>query len=354
MPLDKSVSLRERMLTSAMELLAEVGIDSAKTAKLISSLVSKLAAYTEEGTPLSPEVFICTSISDLVKRAGAGEFVSLSTVYPSDADAGRILKAAAPLCSDNWRVFVEHLSNGESCRFGVFCTSSDPSSLNLDDVLLGVPEPGFPIVKISQHATNRVLVSNNAGNSVEFRFNDDVDEDLIKSDLFGELAKQVAGGVEFQPDRFADFVKNVLVAAIRHCHGTLIAITHPNGNGLPELLSDAVVLDPPLDMVERFRLHSEESMTASSVSRLQAASELMGGFVRSDGITVLDTKGRVLAYRAFIKSDTPDQPSAGGARTRAFKALEAALGEDLQAAFFRSQDGRTDLKIAATELSTNV
>src|SRR2546430_9636940 len=31
----------------------------------------------------------------------------------------------------------------------------------------------------------------------------------------------------------------------------------------------------------------EEGKTAASVSRLQAASELVGGFVRSDGITVL-------------------------------------------------------------------
>lgn len=337
------------MLTSAMELLAEVNIDSAKTAKLISGLVSRLAAYTEEGTPLSPEVFICTSIADLVKRAGAGEYVALSEVYQSDADAGKILKAAAPLCSDNWRVFVEHLNGGDASRFGVFCTSSDPSSLHLDEVLLAVPEPGFPIVKIAQSATNRVRVANNAGNVIEFRFNDDVDEDLVKADLFGDLAKQIAVNVEYQPNRFSDFIKNVLVAAVRHCHGTLIAVTHPSTVGLPDFLSDAVVLNPPLDMVERFRLHSEESMTASSVSRLQAASELMAGFIRSDGITVLDTSGRILAYRAFIKSDVPDQPSAGGARTRAFKALEAALGSDLQAAFFRSQDGRTDLKVAVAE-----
>lgn len=34
--------------------------------------------------------------------------------------------------------------------------------------------------------------------------------------------------------------------------------------------------------------------------------------------------------------------AAGGARTRAYEAMKAAVGKDLRAAFFRSQDGRTD------------
>jgi hypothetical protein len=350
MPLDKSISFRERLLSSSMELLAEVNINSAKTAKLISGIVSKLAAYTEEGAPLSPEVFICNSASDLVKRAGAGEFVPLSEVYPADFDASKILKTTAPLCSENWRIFVEHLDGGDKCRFGVFCGSSDPTSASLDEVLLSIPEPGFPIVKIAQGATNKVLVSTNAGNAIEFRFNDDVDVDLVKMNSISELSKQIASKVSFQPDRFGAFVTRVLATAVRRCHGTLVAVTHPTTVGLPAILKDAVNLEPSLDLVERFRLHSEENMTASSVSRLQAAAELLSGFVCSDGITVFSTTGQVLAYRAFVKNDGPDQPSQGGARTRAFKALEAAVGTSLQAAFFRSQDGRTDFKAAKPEI----
>ena len=106
-----------------------------------------------------------------------------------------------------------------------------------------------------------------------------------------------------------------------------------------------MVLDPPLDLHERYQLHLEESKTAVSVSRLQAASELVSGFVHSDGITILTAGGKVLGYRGFIRSEAQSQTPTGGARTRAFTALTAMVGNELKAAFYRSQDGRMELKV---------
>jgi hypothetical protein len=116
---------------------------------------------------------------------------------------------------------------------------------------------------------------------------------------------------------------------------------------LPPALQDSVALNPPLDLYERYKLHLEEGKTVASVSRLQAASELLGGFVRSDVVTILTPRGKVLGYRGFIRTDTPHQPSTGGARTRAFAALGALVGNDLKAALFRSEDGRMEFKVAA-------
>jgi hypothetical protein len=94
---EKSVSFRAHLLANTTDVLAEVDLHCARTARLIVSIISQLAAYTEEGTLLAPTVFVCNSISKLIQRAGAGEYIPLSGDEPSDVAAEKILKAAAPL-----------------------------------------------------------------------------------------------------------------------------------------------------------------------------------------------------------------------------------------------------------------
>lgn len=65
--------------------------------------------------------------------------------------------------------------------------------------------------------------------------------------------------------------------------------------------------------------------------------------ISSDGITVFDSYGRLIAYNCFIAS--PNKVAGkvviGGARTRAFEALSTKLGKQLVCIFMQSQDGWT-------------
>ncbi len=342
----KSISFRSQLLSNAHDTLAELGIECARTAKLIAGIVSSLAAYTEEGVVLTPTVFICNSIQSLLQRAGTGEHIVLSGKEPTDAVAAKILKAAAPLCRGNWRIYVERSGNGETCQFGVFCGSSDPTSLTVDEVVLETFEADFPIIRIAQNAVNRVEVRTNFGNGIEFRFNDDLDVNILDGTAqLRALAKAIARDVPSLKDQFASFVERMLSEAIRECHGTLIAVI-PLDSDIPDPLADAVAIDPPLDLFERFRVHGEEGKTSDSVSRIQTASELVGGFIQSDGITIFSSAGSVVCFRAFIKNDASAPPSVGGARSRAYTAMKQLLGTELRVAFFRSQDGRMDVSPA--------
>jgi hypothetical protein len=343
----KSVSFRTHLLANATDLISGVGLDCAYTAKLIASLASELAAYTEEGVPLSPTVFICNSITELLKRAGVGEHVVLGTKTPADGAAKKLLKAAGGLCGESWNIYVERSKNGASCNYGVFCGASDPSSLTLDEVLLAEAETGFPIVRVAQSATNKVEVRTNAGGSIEFRFNADADvhEFDPSGDLHG-LADAIAADLGAQSESFARYIERLIAAALKRSHGALIAVVPSEAQSLPDILEDAVRLKPPLDLHERFRRHFDEGKTAASVSRLQTANELVTGFIGSDGITVFTATGQVLGYRAFIRPKAGVSPAAGGARTRAFEALAKHLGKELTAVLFRSQDGRIELRKA--------
>lgn len=350
MAIEKSVSFRSHLVSNTLDLIQNVGWHCARTSQLIAGIVSQLAIYTEEGVSMTPSVFICNSITQLVQLAGVGEYIPLSPEVPIETAGPKLLKAAAPLCLGNWRIYIERAPNGETCKYGVFCGTSDPSSLTIDEVVLDEYTEAFPVIRISQSAINKVEVRTNAGDGIEFRFNDDTDVAEIKiHEHIQQLSAAVSAGSGPLSGLFSGYIDRVLSTAIKDCHGTLIAVVPSEIMDLPEKLADSVVLKPPLHLYDRFKRHIDEGKTAASVSRLQAASELVSGFVSSDGITIFNGAGYVLGYRAFVHSETGGKPAAGGARSRAFEAMKALVGTDLTAAFFRSQDGRTDYVQAAME-----
>lgn len=346
MATEKTVSFRSNLKSNAHDLISAIGWNCGHTTDLIAGLVSRLAAYTEEGVRLTPSVFLCSSISELVKRAGAGEYLPLSPAgVPTSTAAARILKAAASLCSGYWHVYVERAANGETLQFGVFCGSSDPSALKVEQVVLGSPDLEFPVVRVAQSGLNKVQVRTNAGDLVEFGFNDDKDGiDLHDRDEVRRLAQIIASDVPEAKEEFSGLVERLLSDAILRSHGTLIAVV-PHGSGIPNELNDVIKFNKPVDLHSRLVAHSNEGRTAVSVSHLQTAADLLEGLISSDGIIVFDTTGNVLGYRAFIVGDDGAVLSEGGARSRAFRAMKLLNSTVLRAGFFRSQDGRMELAV---------
>ncbi len=341
---EKSISFRSHLVSNTADLIKEIDLHCARTSYLIAGIVSQLAAYTEEGVSMTPSVFICNSISELIQRAGVGEYVPLSKEVPLESAGPALLKAAAPLCRDNWRIYIERLDDSKNCRYGVFCGSSDPSSLTVDEVILENDGSSikFPVIRIAQSSTNKVEVRTNAGSVIEFRFNDDIDvHELNSQTQIQGLASTIAADIDKEHRvMFSNFVERLLSSAIKNSHGTLIAVVPSSNDALPQTLQDFVQLNPKVNLYERFRLHLDEGKTAVSVSRLQAAVELISGFICSDGITIFNRAGCVLGYRAFIRSNVDNPSSEGGARSRAFTAMNQLVGTELDAAFFKSQDGQ--------------
>lgn len=338
---DKSISFRSSLHSSTLDLITRVEVRCARTAQLVAGLVSELAAYSEEGVPLAPSVFICNSISVLVKQAGMGEYITLAENIPTDAAATKILKAAAGLCASHWSIFVERSEDGARCSFGVFCGSTDPASMSVEEVVLA-RDSAQPVIRVVQTAVNRVEVRTNNDDAIEFRFNDDVDVDNVRT---GERVRLLAeavcinAGVE---ESFTAFIHRLIETSLLRSHGALLAVVS-NEDSLPPELSDIVIVQPPIDLAARFKAHIDGGKTSATVSALQSAADLVAGLIGSDGITVLSATGKVVAYRGFVSGGQLAAP--GGARRRAFAALEAMVGAGLNAALFRSQDGRTEVKV---------
>jgi len=116
----------------------------------------------------------------------------------------------------------------------------------------------------------------------------------------------------------------------------------------PGFLSDGLWLDEPIDL-GGLALRYEAEHAERDALALSAYSSLFRRMVGMDGITVFDSRGRLLGYNCFIRQQVIGSPArkvVGGARRRAFEVLCGELGHSLTAALYRSRDGAAVCRLA--------
>jgi hypothetical protein len=122
----------------------------------------------------------------------------------------------------------------------------------------------------------------------------------------------------------------------------LIAVVPCGSRAWRRHASDAVKLDEPIDLARQLEQLADDA-TSLAFFELSTSIELVAGMLSSDGITVFDTRGRVLAFNWFIRTDTRKlsaRESLGGARHRAFSALSGLVDKrQIVGCFIRSSDG---------------
>jgi len=337
----KDLSFRTSINSEVNDALRALDAGFIAVSEPVVGLISALASYSEEGDNLTPTVFIFKSAAEMVQRAGYGEYIYLGTSDISSSVSAEILKRAAPLAKSQWRIFVEW-SSGTRCRYGIISGSADPAALTIEDASFDSSDATFPVVMIRQTSRNKVSFKTTSGAEINFLFNADQDQPQTNtSQHVQKLASAICSGVESGRDSFSIYIRNVLESSLRKCHGSLIVVVDEDRHDLKGRLNERVPTDPALDLATRFHEH-EAAPSAITLGKLQAASDVVGGFINSDGVTIFSTKGSVLGFRCLVDTTGIAGAKHGGARTKAFLALKAAIGTEMCAAYFQSQDGRTD------------
>ena len=236
----------------------------------------------------------------------------LGTTSLEGPAAAKVLKEAAPLAIGNWAIFLERASETE-LRYGLFTGSTDPSAISLSEIALELQDSSFPVILIRQLGPNRVEIRSNASRSRYFQFHGNIQPTRYEEVDLSALAICISRGA---PDDISvilpGVIKRIISDALQNAHGTLIAVT-PADMGIPASLHDIVRIEPCLDLAKRLQHHHQDGASASSLSSLQAAANLIHGMISSDGITVFQHGGKLLGYRAFIQSP---QPPRGTTRPR--------------------------------------
>lgn len=315
-------------------------------------IAASVAQHHEEGVAIYPEVFICADTTAFSKHSPDGQVYFVGESSDICAGVTAAMKKCAPLTSRDWDIIVEVNSN-DHCRFGVFRSSSVPTSLGLEATYFDTSEVELPAaIYVTCPRPSVVIFKSDCGKSVTvcFGHKEIAPENLIPPAEL--LAESILDQVSDQNLKHAThtFLVKVLRHALRACHGTLICVVDrkwANKDTMPKLLIDGVKLNPHIDFPSAIATLRSSSGNLESACSPLSYYDLLRGMLSFDGITVFSNDGRVISYNTFVHSPSPKgkrRDELQGARKRAYSVLEQHLGKTVLAAFYQSQDGATAFK----------
>ena len=335
-----NITFRSFLLGSVIDFCQESGL-ALTTPEIVAELIVRLARYKEEGVKLSPKVYLTNNIGLLVNMLPESDIISLSTTTISVKGIEEMLKVCAPLATNEWNIFGQQ-TNG-NMEFGLFRGSGNPVSVSVDDVILK-DQNNVDVIKAQQVANECVFIRNSKGICHHVFLNHRRDESPPPLEFLERLVRSATKNVRDEiKESTQSFLTKMLSSILAKSHGCILTVT--NLDKPPKMLSeDAILLTNPIDfpdLIEKIVIKNGDETFSHSI---RSNSELLEGMICSDGITVLDNRGRVLAYRCFINLPSGKSKVVGGARKRAYEELKSRLGKDLSSAFFQSQDGLTEFE----------
>jgi hypothetical protein len=337
------LSFRGVVDEAMVSFLAQTGAQALAGPEVLTELVVGLSRYREEGTRLSPSVFLCDDLPQLLQALEGGDALQLGEGPPTVETVRRLLKLGAPLATSGWSLYAE--AKHERWRFGLFRSDAfmlKPSAFGL---LRDLPVGRLKVLGVVQLAES-VVELRSSGDRVRYVYLSGASINsrpplLVVEDLVPALVRQVPAAVR---DDVGTFFLRVLLDAMRAPHGCLLAVV-PSGAPVPPELTDGMLFEHPIsvrDAVARF--HEERSLEARA--RVQGAASLLLGMLGSDGVTLVSDDGLILGANVFLAQVARAPQVIGGARRRAWTELARSVGVTLSAAFTRSQDGVAEGRIA--------
>ena len=331
-----NITFRTQLLGTITDFCQECGLEMA-TPEILVDLIARLSNYREEGSVLAPQVYLTDNIDLLVKMLPDGEKITISATTPNTRGVGEILKICAPLATEEWRIFIQRIE--DEMKFGLYRGSSNPLSTAVDEILLSKQEEAM-VIKVHNIADQCVELRSSKRHIHYIYFNHrkhDSPPPFQHIEDFVNYAVRRINGRDREP--IFGLIKNILTNALLESHGCILAVT--NMKQVPYVLSrDAILLEDPIDFPSMLNQLKQSKGSSLSLQFIEKRKDLLKGMIASDGITLFDENGRVLAYRCFV-SPSDGTTVIGGARRRAFETLRKHLGRGLSAVFIQSQDGWT-------------
>ena len=338
----KVVTLRSELKRSIGDFLTDADMPCSETEESLIELVVALADYREEGRPLFPRILICDDLASVLRNVQGSASIEIGSSDRKPATIMRALKKCAPLTEEGWAIWVER--KPDAFRFGVFREPA-PTALDIRSTLLSTaPSESLRSILIAQFAAGTIELMSTGHAGIRIHLSGQREDQISTDDAQQQIVNWSASGIDDERlrDSYITFMATVLQDLLRKGHGTLVAVVPDGSNAWKKSVSDAVVLPEPVDLAGQLEQHATDP-TSSALFELMASVDLVAGMLSSDGITVFDARGRVLAFNWFIRTDTSNlsaRESLGGARHRAFSALTVLVDKgEVRGCYIRSSDG---------------
>lgn len=338
----KVITLRSQLKSSIGDFLTDAEMACGATEESLILLAVALVNYREEERPLFPRVLICDDLHTSLRNLQGSNAIELGSGAKDPATVLRAVKKCAPLAANVWAIWIER--RGDSFRFGVF-QGPTATALDLRATLLGTEATGpLKAILIGQYAPGVVELISAGDPGIRIHLSGQREEHVPVDDTQSSLVGWSSKDIEDQrvQETYVSFMRTVLHDLLRKGHGTLIGVVPADTEAWKQDTDDIVILAEPIDLARLLEQHAIEQ-SSGALSELLASVELVEGMLNSDGITVFDSAGRVIAFNWFIATDLSKlspRDAMGGARHRAFAAMKQRVEDGaFRGAFIRSSDG---------------
>jgi len=336
----RNITFRTQLVGSVSEFCTESQLVILNDNLNLVELIVLLARYQEEGKSLCPNVYLTNEIQTLLSMIPTSDFLKIGNTSLDIEGIKTAIKKCAPLAERGWLLYLNGSTSG--IEYGLFKGPSNPISVLVDDVIMK-ENADYPVVKVFQVASDCVEVRSNSGVIFNIFLNHRKENSSAPLKSLDSLVQAITKLTEVvYQEQALTFLNRLFFESLRNSHGCLIAVT--DSDSAPECLAqDGIILDEPIDF---YRLVEQAIKDKGDTSNLESKGALLQGMLNSDGITLFDSRSRLLGYNCFVKPDSEEETLSinGGARKRAFGSLSSKVGTELSAVFIQSQDGWTEYK----------
>lgn len=316
------------------------------TNKLLA-LISVLTVYEEEEIKIFPKLVIGNGIYKTLSMFLTNSHII--RISEENCEAGSFekkIKALIPFCNTGWHVFIDVCNEDDTIYYGIVRTYTGISGFDLQkQIFEGITEP-LKLLFIETLDKSSLIIQGVAANLlVDFKLYDDPS---IKADNINieQMCEDITNDISIQKKQenvnkvFSKFFK----MAQKKIHGTILLVVDVNNRieNIPDAISDGNWLNEKdyLDISESAIKVLSEHTNPSDIEKHYSLTGLFMAMMNIDGITIINTKGQIIAYNVFLKHSSA-QGISGGARRRTALSLKS-LNSDLfkiKGVYFQSQDG---------------
>ena len=299
----------------------------------IYDLLPQISAYKEEDKVFSFKVAIGYNFRKNIKVAPSSffEIKRYSIVDENNLDQiKQILKETVIFCSKNADLYIDQVSETE-IAFGVFFTD--------------YKQTGLLERKILQ--SNALILEGFPNEGIQVLCNDLEENFFIRFSFSKNFKKKKYSAASFHWSDECRYWDGIFKKAKQTIHGTICLIVKPQWSADDNNFTGGKVTE-----FQGVSIGYSKSMNAQELLNQQYCIEMFLSMLDYDGVTILDTDGKVRSYHNIVKITRKDETAKqknkkvpGGARHNAFDALKNTVDWEERGyvgIYFQSQEGEVE------------
>ena len=312
----------------------------------------QMTNYEEEGTKIRPKIYICDNVNALTKLVPDCYKLAIYTDENSSMFKQR-LRALMRFCGINWSIYINYGDN--KVEYGLINVVNSIKDKTLDQFIFSqelqesIAKKTY-LIKVDVVSAGLCLLQGAEGHTTNicFSLNNQLEinwEMAIKDFINASVSKLRT--TKKKLDDIKNLYFNIYQRVFRNIHGTICLVVDKDYVDKNGYLSDGTWLKEPIEFGKLF-LQSKHY----SEAKLMSYADLFTTMLNYDGITVVDTAGRIRAYNVFVEnSRTAAKKVLGGARRRAAHTLLESKNKKIIGVYFQSQDGDNFFKYTSVNLT---